>query len=61
MSEPKRTTEELLKVMVENNQKMNLYKLEADEHGQYLLDPKNPHHRAWMENDDEYEIIEHIE
>lgn len=61
MSEIKRSTEELLKVMVENNQKMDLYKLEADEHGRYLLDSNNAHHRAWMENDDEYEIIEHKE
>lgn len=61
MGEPKRSTEELLKVMAENNQKLNLYKLEPDEHGRYLLDPNNPHHRAWMENDDEYEIIEHKE
>ena len=61
MSEPKRSTEELLKVMAENNQKLNLYKLEADEHGRYVLDPNNSHHRAWMENDDDYEIIKHNE
>lgn len=61
MSESKRSTEELLKVMAENNQKLKLYKLEADEHGRYLLDPNNAHHRAWMENDDDYEIIEHKE
>lgn len=61
MSEPKRSTEELLKVLAENNKKMNLYKLVADEHGRYLLDPTNSHHRTWMENDDDYEIIEHKE
>lgn len=61
MEQSKRTTEELLKIMAENNQKVNLYKLEADEHGRYLLDPNNLHHRAWIENDDEYEVIEHNE
>lgn len=58
MEKPKRSTEELLQQMHENNQKVKLYKLEADEHGRYLLDPNNPHHRAWYENDDEYEVIE---
>lgn len=53
----KKTTEELLKQMHEHNQKMNLWKLESDENENYLLDPQNPHHVAWMENDDEYEII----
>jgi hypothetical protein len=61
MSESNRNIEELLKVMTENNQKVNLYKLEADEHGRYLLDPNNPHHRAWVENDDEYEVVDHSE
>lgn len=59
MDQSKRPIEELLKVMAENNQKVNLYNLEADEHGRYLLDPNNSHHRAWIENDDEYELIEH--
>lgn len=58
MEKPKRSTEELLQRMSENNQKVKLYKLEIDEHGNYLLDPTNPHHRAWYENDDEYEVIE---
>lgn len=58
MGEPERNIEELLKLMHENNQKMNLYKLEADENGNYLLDPQNPHHREWYENDEEYEVIE---
>lgn len=57
MGKPEKSTEELLQLMHENNQKMNLYKLESDENGNYLLDPSNPHHREWMENDDEYEVI----
>lgn len=61
MEQSKRTTEELLKIMTENNQKLNLYKLEADEHGRYLLDSNNSHHRAWIENEDEYEVIDQIE
>lgn len=61
MEQPKRTREELLQLMHENNKKLNLYKLEPDENGNYLLDPNNPHHRAWYENDDEYEVIEHKE
>lgn len=58
MEKSKRSTEELLQQMHENNQKVKLYKLEADEQGNYLLDPNNPHHRSWYENDDEYEVIE---
>lgn len=61
MDQPKRTIEESLKIMVENNNKLNLYKLESDEQGRYLLDSNNPHHRAWIENDDEYEVIEQNE
>lgn len=61
MDQPKRTIEESLKIMAENNNKLNLYKLESDEHGRYLLDSNNPHHRAWIENDDEYEVIEQNE
>lgn len=57
MGEQKRTLEESLQLMHENNQKMNLYKLESDENGNYLLDPSNPRHREWMENDDEYEVV----
>lgn len=58
MEKPKRSMDELLQQMHENNLKVKLYKLEADEHGRYLLDPNNPHHQAWIENDDEYEVIE---
>lgn len=61
MDQSKRTIEESLKIMAENNNKLNLYKLEADEQGRYLLDPNNPDHRAWIENDDEYEVIEQTE
>lgn len=61
MEKPKRSREELLQLMSENNQKVKLYKLEPDEHGNYLLDPNNPHHRAWYENDDEYEVIDEPE
>lgn len=61
MEKSKRSTEELLQRMSENNQKVKLYKLEADEHGNYLLDPTNPHHQAWYKNDDEYEVIEQKE
>lgn len=61
MSEPKRSTEELLKRMSEYNRISPPEKLESDEQGRLLLNPDNPHHRAWMENDDEYEIIDHKE
>lgn len=57
MGEQKKTTEELLQLMHENNRKINLYKLENDEDGNFLLDPSNVHHRKWMENDDDYEMI----
>lgn len=55
MGEQKKSTEELLQQIHENNKKLGLYKLESDENGNYLLDPSNPHHVAWLENDDEYE------
>lgn len=61
MSEQKRSVEEKLQRISEYNKKLNIYKLEADEHGRYLLDSKNPHHRAWIENNDEYEVIEEKE
>lgn len=61
MSEPKRSTEELLKRMSEYNKIRPPEKLESDEQGRLLLNPDNPHHVAWYENDDEYEIIEHKE
>lgn len=57
MGEQKKTTEELLQLMHENNRKINLYKLENDEDGNFLLDPSNAHHRKWLENDDDYEVI----
>lgn len=61
MGEPKRSAEELLKSISEYNRISPPEKLESDEHGRLLLNPDNPHHRAWMENDDDYEIIEHKE
>lgn len=61
MSGQKRTLEESLQLMHEKNQKMNLYKLENDENGNYLLDPSNAHHREWLENDEDYEVIEQKE
>lgn len=61
MSKHERSIEELLQLMHENNQKVGLYKLESDENGNYLLDPSNPHHREWLENDEDYEVIEQEE
>lgn len=61
MSEQKRSVEEKIQRISEYNQKLNIQKLEVDEYGRYLLDPTNPHHRAWIENDDEYEVIEERE
>lgn len=55
MSENKRSTEELLKTMSENNKRLKIQKLESDDQGRLLLDPTNPHHVAWYENDEEYE------
>lgn len=56
MEEPKRRIEKSLQLMQENNQKVNLYKLEADENGNYLLDQQNQHHRNWYENDEEFDM-----
>lgn len=61
MGEQKKTTEELLQRMSENNKKAEIAKLESDENGVLLLDPSNPYHREWLEKDDDYEIIEHKE
>jgi hypothetical protein len=58
MAEQKRTIEEKMRQIHEYSKKLNIYKAESDEHGRYLLDSNNPHHRAWIENDDEYEVIE---
>lgn len=55
MNEPKRTIEELLERMSENNKKVSIAKLESDEQGRFLLDPANPHHVEWFENDKAYE------
>lgn len=56
-SKMKRTMEKLLVTMSQNNKKLNLWKLESDEHGNLLLDPTNSSHREWLENDDDYEVI----
>jgi hypothetical protein len=58
MSEQKRRIEEKLEKVFEHYRKFPPQKLETDEHGRLLLDPNNPHHRAWYENDDEYEVID---
>lgn len=51
----KRTTEELLQRMSENNKKMNIRKLENDDQGRFLLDWNNAHDREWYFNDEAYE------
>lgn len=54
----KKSLEEKLQLMHENNQKVGLYKLESDEQGRYLLDPNNKHHREWLENPEAYEVTD---
>lgn len=54
MGEPERSTEELLKRICEQNKILGIEKLESDENGNLLLDPQNPHHRNWYENDEEF-------
>lgn len=58
LTQKKRTTEELLKRMSENNKKAKIQKLESDDQGRFLLDPNNKQHRAWYDNDNEYENTE---
>ena len=58
MSERKKSVDELLKSISEKNKILGIQKLESDENGNLLLDPQNPHHRAWYENDEDYEVIE---
>lgn len=55
MSEPKRSTEELLKRMSEYNRISPPEKLESDEQGRLLLNPENPHHVDWYFDDEIYE------
>lgn len=50
VEEPKRSLEESLQLMHENNQKVNLFRLESDTSGNYLLDPSNVYHREWIES-----------
>lgn len=58
MLKTKKTTEELLQSMSANNKKAKIQKLEHDEKGRLLLDPKNNHHKKWYNNDDDYEVRE---
>lgn len=57
MSDQKRTIEELLQRMSENNKKVPIAKLACDEQGRLLLDPTNPHHVEWWEEDQAAELI----
>lgn len=57
MSEQKRSIEEKLQRISEYNKKLNIEKLEVDEHGRLLLDPTNPHHVEWMEDDEAADLI----
>lgn len=58
VEEPKRSLEASLQLMHENNQKVNLFRLESDASGNYLLDPSNFYHREWLERKEHYEVIE---
>lgn len=51
MSEPKRSTEELLRCMSSNNKRLKIEKLETDNQGHFLLDPNNPYHVEWYFDD----------
>lgn len=57
MSEQKRSIEEKLEKVFEHYRKFPPQKLETDEHGRLLLDPTNPHHVEWMEDDEAAELI----
>lgn len=59
--EPRKSNEELLRGISEKNKILGIQKLENDENGNLLLDPQNPHHREWYENDEDYEVIEQQE
>ncbi len=50
MSDQNRSIEEKIQQISEYNQKLNIQKLEVDEHGWLLLDPTNPHHVEWYED-----------
>lgn len=52
--EPRKSIEELLKGIGEKNKILGIKKLKTDENGILLLDPQNPHHRNWYENDEEF-------
>lgn len=62
MSEQKRSIEEKLQRIHEYNKKLGITKLEADENGVLLLDPSNPHHVEWYEDDDAANLVpdEHL-
>lgn len=53
MEKPQLSVEEIMQLIHEKNQKLNLYELEIDENGNYLLDSSNFHHRQWIENDED--------
>ena len=53
MSKTTRSKEELLTCLSEYNQISPPEKLELDGQGRLLLDPENPHHVLWYENDEE--------
>lgn len=53
MSKTTRSTEELLTRLSEYNRISPPEKLKMDDKGRLLLDPKNPHHVLWYENDEE--------
>ncbi|MBU9675199.1 hypothetical protein KTG14_17625 [Planococcus sp. CP5-4_YE] len=57
MEKPRQSVEEMMHLIHEKNQKLNLYELEIDENGNYLLDPANSYHVEWYENDEDYEVI----
>lgn len=52
--EKRKSSEELLKKISAYNKISPPQKLESDENGNLLLDPENPHHRNWFENDEEF-------
>lgn len=53
MSKTTRSTEELLTRLSEYNRISPPEKLELDGQGRLLLDPENPHHVVWYENDED--------
>ena len=52
--EPRTSIEEMLKGISEKNKILGIEKLKTDDKGILLLDPQNPHHRNWYENDEEF-------